>query len=131
MGGGPVTAQEVNAIVFTADGNAEVLYLDPHWEALRDRIGGWLEGLSPVDVGAQFGPWRGYCDEEGKVKGLPVNHAATHLLGEMGWYGAGADVLVGTVVLIGEGKGREAADVPDATLKHVLDFYREHGEVAL
>lgn len=124
--------REVNAVILHEDGNAEIKYVNPYWTNVKDIIGGYLEGLSPVDTDGQYGPWRGYCDEEGKLKGRPINVAANTILTALGWYGAGTDIVVGTVILMGEeDETGEAVDVPDATLKFVLDFYRENGEVVL
>lgn len=60
---------------------------------LKDAIGGgWLEPISGRG-------WSAYCDEEGKIKGLPVNVRATRLARLLGWHTQ--DILVGPVVFLG------------------------------
>ena len=74
--------------------------------------GGWLEGVSTGADG-----WHGYCDEEGKLKGLDMNVAATAIARELGW--RVDDVLCGPVIFLGDsgptGDGEEK-DVPDVVL---------------
>jgi hypothetical protein len=44
----------------------------PDYDTLNKAVGGWLEGVALVGVTA-------YVNEEGKLKGLPVNALATRL----------------------------------------------------
>ena len=44
----------------------------PDYNTLRKAVGGWIEGVALVGVTA-------YCNEEGKLEGLPVNALATRL----------------------------------------------------
>lgn len=64
-------------------------------EGLAAEIGeGWLEGISGDD-------WSAYLDEEGKIKGLPINERATRLARALGWDPSHVDLLVGPVVFLG------------------------------
>lgn len=63
--------------------------LTPMRELLND---GWLEAIV---TGEDF---VAYADEEGQLKGLPVNHPATLLLQASGWSGP---AIVGPVVFAG------------------------------
>lgn len=75
------------------------------WKTLLD--GGHLEGISGDG-------WFGYCDEEGKLKGLPINRTATVLARMFGWPPGGQDVLCGTIVFCGPpDKEGWDTDVPD------------------
>lgn len=72
---------------------------------------GWLEGVSSIrpDVTP-------YVDEEGKIKGLPVNFRATALLGPA----IVGDFLVGNCVLTTtDAEGETVALVDDVTIEWV------------
>jgi|ERR1035437_10478237 hypothetical protein len=71
------------------------------YDELKALVGGWIEGIGGDVGGSGTHVWSGYVDEEGKIKGLPVNDEATIFAGATGWYGAGSDVLCGPVVIIG------------------------------
>jgi len=93
---------------------AYIIEVEPNLEGIRNAIGGgWLEGVSSsIDD-----DWHAYCDEEGKLKGLPPNLAATMLLHSLGW--PKGDILHGHVIIFGERKveeGVDEADVPDRVL---------------
>lgn len=120
---------EVNAIVIEATGDARIEYVTPDLETLKGIVGGYLEGVSAIaDTG--HGNWHGYVDEEGKLKNLPRNYVADEVLTALGWGGRVAgDFIVGPLILLGDGKAGEEADVPDATLQFVLAYFREHGQV--
>src|SRR5258706_10472125 len=81
---------------------------------LQATVCGYIEHFSAK------GNWHGYCNEEGKLQGLPVNPTATFLARELGWNEYGVDVLVGTCVFLGNGKDGEEADVPE----WLVDEYR-------
>ena len=66
--------------------------------------GGWLEVISGTG-------WSAYCDEEGKIKGLPINVRATRLARLLGW--PVGDTLSGTVVFFGPTE--EQGDDTDVT----------------
>ena len=104
-----VQTRPVTASVVDAPDEAEAR---GNW--LREAVGGWVEGIG-TNKPDQFGAWFAYLNEEGKVHGLPLNEGATMLAQRAGrnLYG---DVLLGTVVFLGVGKGGDDADVPDAIL---------------
>lgn len=60
-------------------------------DALTEIVGGWIEYVF-VTYGVHL-----YCNEEGKLEGLPVNPVATRLAGR-----EGVDVLCGTVIFLGD-----------------------------
>jgi hypothetical protein len=69
--------------------------IDPSLDVFKAILGGWLEGIG----GGEEEEWRGYCDEEGKIKGRAVNVRATRLARALGW--PTGDVLCGPVVFTG------------------------------
>jgi len=84
--GGAVSSQELTAPPALAD--------------LRAGIGGGYIELVPYF--SKYGRWRcvAFCEEDGKLKGLPINDHATAL-----WHAQvaalrGRDVLVGPVVIV-------------------------------
>lgn len=98
----------VTAMVITTEG--EVLVKELAMEddmislaTLQGLVGGLIEVIE--------GPgWHGYCNEEGKIDGLPFNQLATEIATVFGWYGAG-DLLHGDVVFFGEYESTEDRDV--------------------
>lgn len=124
--------ESVTAIVITPDGNASVEEIKGDLSSIQSLLdGGWLEAVTPmVDTG--YGPWHGYVDEEGKLKGLPRNYVADDILTGLGWGGrVGGDFIVGPLVLLGDSPDGEEAPVPGPTLRYVLDFYRARGTLDL
>lgn len=97
----------IKALIVHPDRTVEHTSLVGDLASLRDAIGGgWLEG-----VGASLGAdWFGYCDEEGKPKGLPINALATDIAHQLGW--PVDDALRGAVVFVGQGADGDEADVP-------------------
>lgn len=95
-------AYQITAITPNGDTLRNVTEGAPKVQALiKDALGGaWLELVPGFD---QYGdaPCVVFCDEEGKLKGLPTNGKATYL-----WYACLApkpfrpDVLHGTVVIV-------------------------------
>jgi len=62
-------------------------------EGMKEAVGGgYIEGIGGEG-------WSAYCDEEGKINGLPVNVRATRLARALGW--PTGDVLCGPVVFLG------------------------------
>jgi hypothetical protein len=88
----PVTQDEINA-------------------ALKQAVGGWLEGVTGRE-------WVAYCDEDGKGKGLPANEAATILAVKFGWRTRG-DFLVGPVVFVGNDGSPDECSVPQELIDAV------------
>lgn len=62
------------------------------YEQLREAIGGWVELVRCDPEVTGFTHF--YCDEEGKLKGLPANPKAT----EMSTYTMPTDIVCGDVV---------------------------------
>jgi hypothetical protein len=83
--------------VIKVDGSMDFHDVDPEkeYDFLSGSVGGWIQSVS---LSNQLEGFDLYCNEEGKLNGLPVNWTATYL-----WelsYGK-TDVLVGDVVLTG------------------------------
>lgn len=62
-------------------------------ESLQSAVDGWIEGI-PLGNGAFM-----YCNEEGKLKGLPANLIATTLF--QAHYGK-TDIICGDVAIVGD-----------------------------
>lgn len=87
------TKTPVQALIIRPDGTWETTAIVPLLEPMQEAIGGgWLELATVGD--AAF-----YLDEEGKMKGLPANQAATLLAYHLGW--RTDDLMVGTVLVLG------------------------------
>ena len=68
-------------------------------QKLQEMVGGWIERVP------MFATYNGekcavFCDEEGKLKGKPVNAAATKAWYEVAPQMVGQDRLVGEVVIV-------------------------------
>lgn len=101
----------VRALVIAPDGAGEVRAIRSDLDDFKAAIGGgWLEGV----------PLRGafaYCDEEGKLKRLPVNLLATVLALRLGWRRQPNDFLAGPVLFVGPATpAGDDTDVPQAVL---------------
>ncbi len=105
------TGTGVKALVITPDFEVEVAMLGREESsllgALQKTVGGYIEAVSPAE-----GDWVLYCNEEGKLQGLPVNNLATRLINELMPGFAQHDVLVGTVVFVGSTASGGSTDVP-------------------
>lgn len=97
----------IRVLVVGTDGSMRVRSIEPDVATFTDLVGGYLEIVSAVG-------WHAYCDEEGKLRGRPVNERATALTYFAG-FGTG-DFLVGTVVFVGNA-GSGEADVPAELLE--------------
>jgi hypothetical protein len=90
---------EPYALQLPEDGNAEL-------RILQQAVEGWIEGV-PNPHGVTV-----YCNEEGKIKGLPPNYRATHLFGA--WLQP-FDIIAGNVIVCGppddEGENTSLEDV--------------------
>ena len=92
--------------------HSEVVDIDITLASLRGFLdNGYLEAIYGWHP---YGEWSCYLDEEGKLKGLPVNETATLLAAQAGWAGAMSDVLCGTALFLGpaDEEGFDTA-VPD------------------
>jgi len=86
--------------VIRADGSAETRLLTkaPTLEELQEIVGGYIE-LVPLFENFGDKGCVAFCNEEGKLNGLPINRVAT-----LAWATGGghmvSDVLVGDVVIV-------------------------------
>lgn len=85
-----------NAMVVPAQGDPYVIDVPEDSSAVlavyQRVVGGWIELVpNPHDVTV-------YCNEEGKIHGLPPNYRATHLFGAwlQPW-----DIIAGDVIVVG------------------------------
>lgn len=84
------------AVIIPVKGDTvEVEWEHPVYPKLREALGGWLEAVSPHEKVTLF------MDEEGKLKGLPVNPIATWLWWFLQPETRGVDTINGTVVVTG------------------------------
>lgn len=88
-----------NALVITAEGFVHGIDLgetsNDEYEAIRKAIGGGMVQCVPLsDSGLLL-----WCDDEGKLKGLPYNDKATAV-----WtrYWGNTDIMVGDIVVTGD-----------------------------
>lgn len=79
------------AYLLKADGTIEQMKWNPSLEELQAAVGGYIEFVPTGNAGYM------YCNEEGKLLGLPVNKAATSMI-------AFDDIVVGDVVVMEEGE---------------------------
>lgn len=86
-----------NALVIKADGNIHGIDLGENsldeYEALSGAVGGMIQAVPLSDSDMML-----WCNEEGKLIGLPYNHKATNV-----WvkYWGQTDVMVGDCVITG------------------------------
>lgn len=110
----------VSALVITENFEVDLIRLETREDsllsALQKTVGGYIEAVSPADA-----DWVLYCNEEGKLQGLPVNHLATRFINLLMPGFTDHDVLVGTVVLVGSTPSGGSKDVP----AHIITRYQE------
>lgn len=96
--------------VFAAPGlaPASLLDLDTQLRTYQTLVSGCIEII-------EVGQFAFVFDEEGKIKGKPVNEQATSFLYDLDHQWIGRDVLVGPVVILGSGSP-EFTDVPAEAL---------------
>jgi hypothetical protein len=96
---------------------------DPTLDFWQGIVDGYIEPISPAD--SDSGAWGAFCDEEGKIKGKPLNIAATAFADVIGWMGlAWGDALVGTVVFCGAADhDGHTLGLPDLTIEHAQAFF--------
>jgi hypothetical protein len=92
----------IKVIVIEPGGEAEVREIEENLQEFQAIVGGWLEAVYGSHDENGEPQLTIFCNEEGKLKGLPFNRRATAL-----WYAAdpnvrlGGDVLVGSVIIAG------------------------------
>lgn len=89
-----------------SDGGAGLL------EQLQAEVGGFIEGLTGTEV--VF-----YLNEEGKYQGLPPNRVGTALVEHFYPGFSQRDVIVGNLLVLGQGSGGNEASVPEHIVKMV------------
>lgn len=82
------------AYLLKTDGTIEDMGWNPSLSDIQKAVGGYIEFVPTANVGYM------YVNEEGKLRGLPVNKAATSMI-------AFDDVILGDVVVMGEGEEDE------------------------
>ena len=75
------------AYLLKVDGTIEQIGKNPPLEELQKAVGGYIEGVTTANGG------RFYCNEEGKLMGLPHNPAANSMIDFN-------DYIVGDVVVM-------------------------------
>ena len=108
----------MKALLVTTEGEIELLDEEFNLNVIQKYVGGWIE---VVNFGPDNPHYFAYIDEEGKLKGLPVNELVTDF-----WYNSGqqillGDVIVGDVLFFGQvdDEGNDT-DVPDDVIKHFM-----------
>ena len=99
------------AYLLKVDGTIEQMGWNPSLEELPAAVGGYIEMVQTNNVGYL------YCNEEGKLLGLPVNMAATTMIEH-------DDVIRGDVVVmeLDEEKEEEDEGMNEAAIRH----FQEH-----
>lgn len=122
------THKVVQVLVLPPDGNGRHEPAVAAHDRMFNLVGGWLEVLNlPTEPASHL-----YCNEDGKVRDLPINMPATALATFLGWHPRAGDVLRGTVVFLGNGGGHsgEEADVP-AVVVEAYDKLSRDGWVGM
>lgn len=115
-----MSQREIKACVITTDGQKSYTVLpggdSANLRALQGYVGGYIEALISADGEVTF-----WCNEEGKIHGLPVNQLATAYWWQLDPQMRGVDTLRGDVVLTGgmDGVG-STLGLPDA-MTELLD----------
>lgn len=108
--------------VIKVDGGVELHEVSAEAEGdfLSEAVGGWFQS---VPLRAELKDYWLWCNEEGKIIGLPMNPVATGL-----WtisYGP-SDIIHGNIVITGgvddEGGGRGLTEVQIAKLEKILEL---------
>jgi hypothetical protein len=106
------------AFIIRWDGSTEVVELpeddSPCYDVLSQAVGGWLELVPSMDPSARH--LTIYCNEMGKIEGLPLNPKATDLTAR--W---GIDPIVGDIIVTGppdrDGRDTSLSEKDIVTLK--------------
>lgn len=115
-----VISGTVLAMIVRVSGVVEVGPIPNNLAALQEIVGGWIEGVTLRDDGTHL-----YCNEEGKLRGLPPNPAATAIADACRPGFAATDQLVGDVVFLGSTPAGNEADVPAWLVAAVMPLTRE------
>jgi hypothetical protein len=93
----------VRVLIVRPDGEAEVRRIEATLDAWIEVVGGYLQVVTIAGIPGAF-----YCDEEGRLKGLQPNIAASVFVRALG---CTVGPLVGPVVFFGV-RGDRESDVP-------------------
>lgn len=95
-----MAASPINAIVIPVEGEWTLGVIEQDLRTLQGIVGGYLEAVNTMHDEDGYPQAIIWCNEEGKLEGLPINRRATAL-----WYalnrGPTGDTLSGTVILTG------------------------------
>ena len=109
----------MKALVIPAEGEPRELEIPEgypgHLDGLQAAVGGWIEYV-PNDMDVTL-----YCNEEGKIEGLPPNPVATAIFGK---FLMQHDYLAGDVVIIGtqDEEGNDTSLDTQAWLSYVGEW---------
>ena len=81
-------------------------------EDFQKVVGGWIEGIS---IGQNITM---YCNEEGKIIGLPVNYLATYIVQNMRQF---TDVVCGNVIFSKIDKDGEEISLSLDDINYIID----------
>jgi hypothetical protein len=110
-----------SVIIIKATGDTEVKELDKiDYDFLNQTCGGWIQHISFGNGVAM------YCNEEGKIDGLPYNHKATSIW--VNTYGD-TDLISGDVVIVGDldDEGEDSGLTADQ-ISHIEEVIETAGE---
>lgn len=113
-------ANDIEALIIQPDGSYEIRVIDQTLTTYRQILGGHLEAV-PAGEGAVF-----WCNEEGKIHGLPRNPMATYLWWKLEPHMEGLDDLRGAVVVTGP-TDEDGDSHP--VMNAVTDLYRRMHEI--
>lgn len=118
VSGSETTLPEITVLLVPADGPVQARQIEPTLEVLQALVGGPIE---LIDLGHGL---YAYVNEEGKLDGLRVNHAANEIARQRNaaayrW----GDVLVGSMVIVGpiDGEGDDTS-VPSDVVEALTGF---------
>ncbi len=100
----------IDAIVIEPGTPGELRSIDQDLSSMQPIVGGYIEAVYDGTGSIAF-----FCDEEGKIHGLPVNVVATELWWMTNDAAQGADRLCGTVFITGRRSAHECS-VPAAMI---------------
>ncbi len=106
-----------NALVITTAGEMSIIDLaENELATLQAKVGGWVQ---MVDLNDNLTLW---CNEEGKLEGLPLNRYATELWESV--YGK-TDIIVGDIVLTGGADDEgETLGLSDSKIEAIRNLFR-------
>jgi hypothetical protein len=107
----------ITALIIPADPeSAPVLApIEPSLARAQRLVGGYIEGLPSGE------DWFAYGNEEAKIEGLPFNTRAHGLLRDLAGHNP-ADVLRGTVFIVGRDDEGEWQSIPEAAVAEFREW---------